>query len=253
MRLVQKLALPLLATMAMLLVVPSEGTAKRLNVSVGLPGPGQTVMAVAQLRFRGKAPRALRVRLPAPARLDPRYRGLYAVYRRRRGRTTLLTLITLVLRREDRARRSSGPTARSSDSNDEFQLALFFSLAGFGPGAHLLETAAEDERPTQPSAKITNIFDLGGVQRAASIRNGDLGAHVVDTGHYDDGHSWGWNSAGTNRALGDWLHLTADNAPYEELIREIEEDLSSDLDGDGREGGGSGGTVDTEVKPPVIN
>jgi hypothetical protein len=247
----RKAALLLLLTVPLLLVPAGPSVAKRVDVRLRLPASGQTLFAVTQLRFKGRAPRRLRVRLLKRARLDPAYRGLYAIYRRRRGGTTILTALNLVLRKQGAASRSLRSTASPSDEGDALQLAIFFFQAGLVPSFSTYPTLSEAERPTEPPTRIESALELGGVAVSPGVQSGALGPNLLDTGHYDDGHSFGWNSRGTDKAIGDWLHLSANNAPYEELIREIEEDIKADLDSDGEVGGG--GSVDTVVGPPVIS
>lgn len=232
-------------------MAPAGAGAKSTQVQLPLPGPGETVLGVTQLRFKGKAPGTLRPKLLDRAAFGSAYRGLYAVYRVRRGRTTFLTFLTLVLRSEAaRAQRAPHDTV---DPGEGFQMALFFADAGIGPKIHNAFGEESDSGPTRPLVKAISLFEAGGVQFSEGAADGNLGESVVDTGHYDDGHSFGWKPAGTAKAIDTWLHLSADNAPYEELIEKIERNLAADLDGDGKVArGGSGGVVDTEVGPPII-
>jgi hypothetical protein len=48
-----------------------------------------------------------------------------------------------------------------------------------------------------------------------------------DSGHYDDGHSFGWRPPETK---GDWVHLTQDQTALDELVREAEERMSLEAD-----------------------
>lgn len=238
-----------LAALVVSLAVAAPATAGKAKLRLPL---GHSLAAgIAQLRFKGPAPRTIRLRTASAAALAPSYRGLYAVYRKRRDRTTTLTFFTLLLHQEKTAARSL--LADPADRDDGLQLALFFSQFGLGPSVTTISTSVDPGEPTRLAPRAARLLSGGGVDVSAGVQGGDLGDSVVDTGHYDDGHSFGWNSAGTGKALGNWLHLTADNAPYEELIEKLERSLSADLDGDGDAGSGrSGGSVDTVVEPPVI-
>lgn len=225
-------------------------------------------MAVAQLKVTGKAPRGLKLRLKHRAGLG-RARGIYAVYRKRRGRTTIFTVFNLILN----PARGPAPGASASDAGSEgyAHMAFFFVAAGFrdesvfedhDPKADLafklVAKVIGRESETMPSPSLLDLLVEGGVEAPSDKRPLDLGSGFQDTGHYDDGHSFGWNSSGTKGAVADWLHLSNNNAPYEELIEKIESRLEADLDGDGevsdgRGGGGSGGgTIETEVGVPVV-
>lgn len=242
---------PVLLVAMALALVPAGAAAKSARIHLPLPGPGETVLGVTQLRFKGAAPGTLRPKLLRRDAFDPACRGLYAVYRVRRGRTTILTFVTLVLRAE--AARAQKAPHETVDPVEGFQMALFFAQAGIGPSLQTGIYDTAEDRPTRPPKDLVGLLNRGGVLLAFGAPDGDLGENEIDTGHYDDGHSFGWKPAGTAKAIDTWLHLSADNAPYEKLIEKIERNLSADLDGDGKVArGGSGGVVDTEVGPPII-
>jgi hypothetical protein len=249
--------------MLALLLTSAPGAAAPHRFRLRLPGPGQTTLGVAQFRFRGRAPRRLKLKLANRSRLGHSRRGLYAIYRRRRGRTTTLTLLTLLLHKQDGAASQARASGAEATIND-FQVAIFFTQAGLGASIGDLEeglehtfhqVASSETGSTKPPAQVSKALHTGGIEAPPASRPSDLGDNVIDTGHYDDGHSFGWKSAGTKAAIGDWLHLSANNAPYDELIEEIERDIHADLDGDGEIGGSkgtSGGTIGTQVGAPVI-
>lgn len=255
-----------LATVALASSQTASATAAPIRLR--LPGPGQTTLGVVQMRYPGKAPRNFDLRLANRSRFGPSYRGLYATYARRHGSGTLVTFVTLVLRKQGRTAKRSRASAAASMADDRNRLSLYFLAGGRQDGT------VEDEMPmrtrwgppvrrragvvygsgapTKTPSSLTGLFREGGVDTADGGSDGVKDA--IDTGHYDDGHAFGWKSAGTKKALGDWLHLSANNEPYEELIERIEFDIHADLDGDGEIGGGSGGgiKIETEVGPPQI-
>jgi hypothetical protein len=255
-----------LATLAAL-AFAAPGAAAKPAPRVLVPAPGKTTVAVAQLKVTGKAPRGLKLRLKHRAGLG-RARGIYAIYRKRRGRTTIFTVFNLILNP------AKGPAARNaeaaaSDADGSYaHMEFFFVAAGFrdesvfedhDPKADLafklIAKVIGTESETMPSPSFLDLMLEGGVKTPSDEDPFDLGNSFTDTGHYDDGHSFGWNSSGTKAAVADWLHLSNNNAPYEELIEKIESRLKSDLDGDGEvsDGRGSGGTIETEVGVPVVS
>jgi hypothetical protein len=250
-------------------LAPSAGAAS--SVRVRLPGPGQMTVAVAQVRYTGKAPRSLRPRLKNRARLGHSYSGIYAVYRKRHGRVTALTFVTLLLHRDGAkaARTSSGASASTKEEVDPLTIAIL--LAGMHSSGSFEEGSEEPggsspdlftivqrlgaDAPITPPKKMRRLLEYGNVDEPPAGHPGDLGDSFVDTGHYDDGHSFGWHTSGIKQAVGDWVHLsqTAD-ASYAELVETIERRLQEDLDGDGEVGGSGkpGGTIETEVGPPTV-
>lgn len=248
-------------------LTPSAGAAP--SVRVRLPGPGQMTVAVAQVRYTGKAPRSLKPRLKNRARLGHSYSGIYAVFRKRHGRVTTLTFVTLILHREraKTARASGGASASVKEEVDPLTIA--FLLAGMHsdgsfeeeseePGGHspdlfaIVQRLGADAPITQPK-KMKPLLEYGNVEEPPAGRPGDLGDSLVDTGHYDDGHSFGWYTAGIKQAVGDWVHLSqAADASYADLVETIERRLQEDLDGEVGGSGKPGGTIETEVGPPTI-
>lgn len=229
--------------------------------------------AVAQLRYTGKAPRSLKPRFKDMSRLGHAYSGIYAVYRKRHGRTTALTFVTLVLHRKGQGSPQRRVSATASETREVDILTIFFLLSrmnsdGFyeeeekAPGGQspdlfsIVQQLGSDAPITRPK-KMKPILEYGNVEEPPPSRPGDLGDSLIDTGHYDDGHSFGWHTAGIKAATGDWLNLSRSvDADYADLVDKIERRLQEDFDGDGEvggKGGGSGGgAIETEVGPPVI-
>ena len=241
-------------------LIPSAG-AKPIPTRLRLPGRGQSTVSVAQFTYRGSAPRGIRPKLRNRARIGPAYRGLYATYRRRHGRLTTFTFLTLILRKEGRvATRPSAsllrPAARPPRREGQFdELGIFFLLAGLRPdgftegeifgefetGEDNLEANGVTEllgegAPTRPAKTIVDLLEGGGLEFGKADGDG-RGVEPFETGHYDDGHSFGWKPAGTEKALDDWLKLSDGDAAYQDLRDTLERDLGVDLNGDGKVGG----------------
>ncbi len=77
--------------------------------------------------------------------------------------------------------------------------------------------------------------DSGLVFEAPSGSQGQGGGNLsnpnLDTGHYDDGHSFGWKMKGVNDD--NWTHLTTDQnaqAQLDAIIATIETNLSEKMD-----------------------
>jgi hypothetical protein len=228
-------------------------------------------VAVAQARYTGKAPRSLKPRLKNRARLGHSYSGIYAVYRKRHGRVTALTFVTLLLHRDSAKTARASGDASASVKEEVDPLTIAFLLAGMHSDGSFEEGSEEPggsspdlftvvqrlgaDAPITPPKKMRPLLEYGNVEEPPAGRPGDLGDSFVDTGHYDDGHSFGWHTAGIKQAAGDWVHLSqAADASYAELVETIERRLKEDLDGDGEAGGSGkpGGTIETEVGPPTI-
>ena len=253
------------------LAVLASGAGAAPSVRVRLPGPGQMTVAVVQLRYTGKAPRSLKPRLKNGTRLGHSYSGIYAVYRKRHGRVTALTFVTILLHRDrpKTARASGDASASTKDEVDPLTIAIL--LAGMHPdgsyeaeseepGGHSPDLFAivqrlGSEAPITRPRKMMPLLEYGNVDEPPAGHPADLGDSFVDTGHYDDGHSFGWHTAGIKQAVGDWVHLSqAADSSYAELVEKIERRLNEDLDGDGEVGGSgkAGGTIETEVGAPTI-
>lgn len=236
-----------------------------------LPGPGQMTVGVAQARYTGEAPRSLKPRLKNRARLGHSYGGIYAVFRKRHGRVTALTFVTLLLHRDGAKPARARGDASSSTKDEVDPLTIAFLLAGMHSGGSFEEESEEPgghspdlfaivqrlgaEAPITRAKKMKPLLEYGNVDEPPSGHPGDLGDSLVDTGHYDDGHSFGWHTAGIKQAVGDWVNLSRSaDASYADLVERIERRLQEDFDGDGEVGGSGkpGGTIETEVGPPTI-
>jgi hypothetical protein len=75
-----------------------------------------------------------------------------------------------------------------------------------------------------------------------------------DTGHYDDGHAFGWGvttPSDAERAI--WHSYSAFvNDQLNGYIAQLEQDLAADINGDGALGAGTGQQITTTVGPPTI-
>jgi hypothetical protein len=192
------------AASAVVLLAPGAGAAQ--PVKVPLPHAGETTVVVAQLRYKGKAaPRALRLRFANRAKLGASERGIYAVYRKRRGRITALTVVSLLLRKEGVASGSarSAPTPLANASDENFlgvELGLFFLQSHFIDEGAMREEEARreegakqlaliqvigDDAPIDLPPRMGQILEYGGVVEPPASNPGKLGASLIDADHYD--------------------------------------------------------------------
>jgi hypothetical protein len=76
----------------------------------------------------------------------------------------------------------------------------------------------------------------------------------LDTGHYDDGHSFGWsNSKSAERDV--WKDLTYELDAHQamaDIVVKIETHLKTDINGDGQVGTTTNTNTGTTVGPPVV-
>jgi hypothetical protein len=236
-----------------LLLAPAGAVA--MQARVGLPKPGTTTVAVSQLVFKGKIPRHPKVHVINPGRLPPSDLGLYAIYGIHRNGHSILTAYSILLRRQ-----AASASAEPADSDVDFKI-----MAQAFTGHTEAEEEAEDEEQylrfaqqiasahasTKPSRAAEQLLEEGGVKPPTPADSDDLGPSLIETGHYDDGHSFGWNRSGTEAAIGNWQRLSENGAPYAELVTEVESRLGADLDGDG-EVRSPRPTNDTVVGAPVV-
>jgi hypothetical protein len=187
--------------------------------------------------------------------LPPSVRILYA---RRTIRTKHAITYRLVLLAVNVAARPATRQGRAAH-DPEGQLLGKAPLGFNSGGAELNVFAGRNQgRPdtAQDSTEWSEILDriqLRNQMAASSWRNADLGStglgHLIvqavipvlgggnnpepklDTGHYDDGHAFGWRPQGEKRALHD---IT--NANLDRLAADLERDMGADINGDGNIG-----------------
>lgn len=260
----RQVALAAIAAAFLCFVACAPGAAAAPKLRVPVPQAGETTVAVAQVTYSGKAPSRVGLMPKNRAKLGPDVRGIYAVYRKRRGKRTVFTIFSLLLRRGPSGASGSAIAPAQASHADNAAFVFFFVSAGFRDDSvfeehdekldvfyKLVAISTGQGDKTRPPKPALSLLESGGIVFPLPSDPFDLGPSLIDTGHYDDGHSFGWNSAGTKPAIADWLRLSANNAPYEELIESIERRMGEDLDGDGEVAAG-GGRVDTEVGVPVI-
>jgi hypothetical protein len=224
------------------------------SLLVPLPAPGHVTIETLTIKLtgrgRGRLPGRLRLSAPKVRSLPSSVRILYA---RRTIRSRRATTYRLVLLAINVASRHSIRKARAAGSGS--QPAGGHLLAG-GSGATVLSDeatlflfmgaplAALEVQTQYEKQEHQDSLDI-----ATSWRNADLGTPALgdlisgavkpvlgannqdpklDTGHYDDGHAFGWRPQGEKRALHD---IT--NANLDRLAADLERDMGADINGDG--------------------
>ena len=251
----RRLVVPVLAAAVLtggLADAAAAATAKR-RVPVPRPAAGQIALAAATITARvprgAKAPR-LRLRFPGAASLPPSVRILWATRRARRGRTTTFHVLLMSIH-------VAGPTARAAQTSGESGLvadAIVAYVTGGYPRLVLkygyLQVANASGAPASAQSRLYETFQgLKDSEGESVFGSGRLTDPDLDTGHYDDGHAFGWRREGQTTA---WARLTEfTNGQLDKVVEEIEAALAVDVDGDGDKGG-AGATIDTTVGPPII-
>jgi hypothetical protein len=274
----------------------------QLRLALPAPGHVTLEMVSATLRRPGRGLRRsglLKPRLPGARSLPPSVRILYL---RRTFRTRAAVRSTLLLVAVNRAQPGSTPRSAALAQPAQLTPNLCFTHAAKAPivmapvtdeaYAYLVYGPPDKAQFTYSECKVSlPQVSLGGVLAvnsdltsrplAASGRrelmeslllvdepsdstvDKDLGDPKLDTGHYDDGHSFGWNvktKAQERVVFDDVLKFIAHRNSLSGLVPTLEHDTGADLNGDGAIGAPactgnppqSGSTICTTVGQPVV-
>lgn len=247
---------------------------QRSALRLPLPAPGHISLLYLERKVspvRGRVPARLRLRPQRLRSLPPTVRVLYGQRRIKRGRSTTYRLV-LVAVNVASARASAAQDAREPGDGSLFaspkgnkltfyaELLLFFGSPvaadfverhggiDYGPDelykASTTVVGAGNADQLEPSTLADLIDGLGKVVDP----NGDGKPDPnLDTGHYDDGHAFGWSQTKAQQKT--LAELTKAN--FDDYVGVIEQNLNEDVNGDGAVGGG-GTQIDTQVGQPVI-
>jgi hypothetical protein len=269
------------------------------SLLVPLPAPGHVTIETLTIRVTGKRlgrlPARLRLRAPTVRSLPRSVRILYARRTTRTKHTITYRLVLLAINVAARQGTRQARAAQDSSPPPDGHL-LGRAPLGFNSGGAKLNVFAgrNSGRPdtAQDSTEWNEILDgarLRNQMAASSWRNADVGSagrgHLIveavkpvlgggtnpeprlDTGHYDDGHAFGWRPEGEKQALHE---IT--NANLDRLVADLERDMGADINGDGTIGSSqactrasrstttdqlsssalSGRDICTTVGPPVV-
>ena len=248
-----------IAVLALAGVLASSASAAKpppLTLNVPLPAPGHVSIETFRLTVPSKAfPVRLALRPLDASSLPPSVRVIYGRRSIRSGSSTTYALVLLVINRAPgrslaRSHVDQLPMFTGEDMSFAADLALFFGSPA--AAAYLKEEATVHvatgkpvPQATRAKATLAANADLASAAQAKQAfsafkalefdANGELDPGV-ETGHYDDGHAFGWkgSAAAERKALGDLSDLGRANT--DALIADIERDLRADINGDGKIG-----------------
>lgn len=247
------------------LAAPAAADAR--DIRIKLPAPGHISINVVKVTVKGKQrglPKRLKLRPQKLRALPSSVRVLYAQRTIRRKRATVYELVTLTVN----VAKPAATAAQDDDGKPKRlgDIATIFLFFGSPNAAfeYQKQIEEEDEADRKAFAEMMSAAaaDLAKQRDAELIQealrsvvdpNGDGKVDAgLDTGHYDDGHAFGWgikSHADERRTLGELL-----NDRLDQYIQQLEDSFQYDVDGDGtiEKPSGSGQQIDTQVGEPVI-
>ena len=212
---------------------------KPIKIRLKVPAPGGVTLGVAG-RSAPAGPRKRAVRLVVRRSLPPSVRIL-AITRRFRsnGRRRVASMILIVNRKTAAAPRRA-PSEEVGLTGNPFAY-MAYLVTGIdateapdfierNPSSAVLENA-QNATPVQEQKLAKSAHDLFS-GKANENNRVDFGSLNVETGHYDDGHAFGWNVS--ERKL--WNDVLSDvtNRNLDRLVADIENDADVDLDGNSK-------------------
>ena len=257
-------------------VCTSSADARALKLTVALPKPGHVAVELVRAKVGATAGRKVRVRFPHAGSLPSSVKVLFARKTIRRKHSTTLGLLLVIVNRADakaRAAQADNLKLLEEDKNKCGLYGLCMLLA--------------NNPPSYPRPEGYYSQSKNGVsgQWADSQSAGPYGAHRVgrvltdlfsgvaegdnamvfentntpidpnlDTGHYDDGHSFGWNvktQTEEHEVLIDLVKDLGEEQPSA-ILPALEVAGGVDLNGNGAiDSPSQAGTgIDTTVGPP---
>lgn len=250
------------------LAVPAAADARvSRKLSVSVPSPGHISIDVVKRTVTGPArglPKRLTLRPQKLRSLPPSVRVLYAQRTVRRRHATIYELVLITVN----VAKPAASAARATETKELNGIAAFLLFMG-SPNAAIEYQKAVDKgefaglvvtdarRGASNADLFTRVADgenLTGFVGGIVDPNGDGKADPgLDTGHYDDGHAFGWGIRSKADEKRTFRELLNDN--LSEYILQLEDSFEYDIDGDGaieKPGSGGGQQVDTQVGEPVI-
>jgi hypothetical protein len=262
--------------------LPAPGNVSVETLKVTLKGKG-----------RNRLPKRLRLKAKKTASLPPSVRVVYAQRRIRTKRSTTYALVLLTINvAAPQAKPSFNPWARVSAEGGSLlsggektyqleEMATFLLFMGSPIAAEYLQRDANlaiDERDdalhANANALLSGNANLAPPAQAAQVgkvladlfsglpdnsaglvfdQAPKIGNPNLDTGHYDDGHSFGWKVKSKADELNVLANLDAfSKGLTSQLVSAIETDIGADINGDGITGGAPGQTIDTTIGNPII-
>lgn len=244
--------LPLVAIASALPLATTATANANGRFAIPLPKPGHVTVAA----FEAKAAKAPRVRLAAPGarKLPSSVKVLWATRSVRTKRARRYAGFVLVIRRADVR---AAHAANEQDAPDIFDL-IFAAAGGRCVDCGQAETVSARDLDLFGARQAKPLEDLfrQDWKDPEAIFGGDhrRGDPTLDTGHYDDGHSFGWGT-GRRPALRPPdvqrvdIDLVKDLGLGEpaRIVSDLEVATKVDLNGDGAIGASSGQQINTTV------
>jgi hypothetical protein len=284
---VTRKVLPLAAVVVLVLLASSADgahAAKRHELSLFAPDPGHVTVEAVELKVTGKParklPRHVRIGFVKRGSLPPSLRVLTVTraFKSGKGMTYAAAIIAV--------NRAGAAGARAAADDDEPTLLdLVFDKrrstcqncghtltpgeydfnGGFCPcrmrARKVQQATAVNVDAGASSGKLHDLFKAdfsrGGdtVQVFGDPQSGKSADPSLDTGHYDDGHAFGWNIKTKPEIIQVEHHVIDDiiEGQQPNIVPELEVAGNVDLNGNGKiDQPGSGQQVTTIVGPPVI-
>jgi hypothetical protein len=267
-------AIALLAVMTAALAAlagPAHARApKRSDFRFVLPPAGDVSVLAIRLTLRSPTPiafpRKARLRIPGRRRMGDDVRVLTAHRVTRTRRSVTVTALVFAIRKAGGTPRARA-AGRREDLVDMILFGAYDPCRRCGDDLPIEELIAHDhlcEKCEHAEAAVRS-FKLGALSTleadalevlrtpfVAPLFDGSGLESGVDTGHYDDGHAFGWGGPSkVEQALSDMIGNIWEPRP-KEIVPTLELDIAADLNGDGVIGPGEP-QLDTTVGPPVIS
>ncbi|HEX4804998.1 MAG TPA: hypothetical protein VFU94_03775 [Conexibacter sp.] len=249
--------LPLVALALALLLATTESasaSARRGRLTIPLPKPGHVTVAAFETKAGASAPRRIRLAAPGARKLPPSVKVLWATRSIRvKGGRRYAGFVLVVRRADVRAAHA----ASEEDEPTIFDL-IFAAAAGRCVGCGQAETVSMrnlDLFGAGQDKPLEDLFRRDWKDPEAIFGSGRRTPDpTLDTGHYDDGHAFGW---GTGRRLAlrppDVRRVDIDlvqdllDEQQGRIVSDLEVATKVDLSGDGVVGAGSGQQINTTV------
>ena len=268
-----RLLLTASAALLLLLVgvlLPPQASARKPTYTLTLPSAGHVSVAAirinAKRNSRGRLPTKLRLRFPGASSLPPSIRILFGKRAVKRKRSIKHRLFVVAVNKSGTAAAAVARREASSAGDDQTLAdAILLYLAGAQRSTECT-TCGDEVKPNslcgrcQFHASEAANADQAQPAQLAPLQDQlkqDFGTHDpnLDTGHYDDGHAFGWNvkTPAQQKSTIDQIIDDFIAGRPTSVIPDLERSGGVDLDANGLIGPppGSGG-VDTIVGPPTI-
>lgn len=258
---------------------PSAPAAKRSprapKLTIALPSAGHISVTALRVTLRARRGRTLprrrlAFRAPRARSLPPSVR-LLSLTRSVRTRRSVRHLALVLAIRKKRAAASGAVAAQNEGKRGFVALSFETGLSGVTE-CRGCEDLSRDLGPTGFCRGCTEGAEIQATLDADKERSRDLFELVkqleddwpakaaqdpsLDTGHYDDGHAFGWKVRGERAEAKVMVDLVADLKAFEDertlraALQHLEANIGVDVDGDGSVGVEQ--TIDTEVGPVEI-